>query len=107
MARVIHVVFELTMPHRGSWNGRWSGENSGHYIFKDFPPGYFQKNKDRLIGQWEYRWDDGWAACITSSEASGQEFRELKKRNTGFCGYSWMVRSILLDGTIDKKYCDA
>lgn len=25
MNRNLHVSFELTMPNRSSWNGRWSG----------------------------------------------------------------------------------
>lgn len=101
MAARVHVVFELTMPNRGSWNGKWTGDGKGHYIFKDFAPGEFKKKyKETVIGSWSYRWDDGWTACITSRVVDGQELRRLRKNNSGFCGYDWMVRSILATGEI-------
>ena len=103
MARQIHVVFELTMPHAASWNGRWSGEGQGHYIFKDFSPGKFAKIENQIIGSWHYRWDDGWCACVTSREIEGQELRKLRRQNRGFCGYDWMVEDILLHGEIKQR----
>lgn len=104
MARNVHVVFELTMPNSGSWNGAWSGEGRGHYYFKDFPPVSFEKKyKEKVIGSWYYSWDDGWTACITSRVIDGQELRRLRKNNCGFCGYEWMVRSILATGEIKYK----
>ena len=44
------VVFELTMPGVGSWNGRWSGEGRYYAILK--------KDKEvpaRVVGQ-EFRY---------------------------------------------------
>lgn len=28
------LCFELSMPYAASWNGKWSGADQGHYIFK-------------------------------------------------------------------------
>ena len=28
------IIFELTFPNRGSWNGKWSGEKDRHIIVK-------------------------------------------------------------------------
>lgn len=41
---MFYVSYELTMPNRASWNGRWSGENEKYFIVKRF--GYnFEKLK--------------------------------------------------------------
>lgn len=94
------IVFELTMPHRGSWNGRWSGENSSHIIVKRN-----KKELNHLIDRsFRFRWDDGWEAEITVSKmnADSKEFKDLVRRNTGFRGYDWMVDSIIKNGEIVK-----
>lgn len=101
MSKNIRVIFELTMPHAASWNNKWSGSESGHYIFKEYPPVAFEKKwKDKVIGEWYYRWDDGWEAKIKSRVISVEESRKLKRANSGFCGYNWMVDSILAAGRI-------
>lgn len=94
------IVFELTMPNRGSWNNRWSLENEVH--IKTMPNNMVPKE---LVGNdfW-YNWEDGWAACIKvrKYDSRDKEYKSLKKRNTGFCGYDWMVSSILKHGEIRK-----
>ncbi len=96
------LCFELTMPNRGSWNSRWSGEDDVHVITKT----------DRQIGKkkiaeldgkhFHYRWDDGWTAMISCRAIDAAEARRLRKRNRGFCGYDWMVGSILTYGEIRR-----
>lgn len=92
------VVFSLSMPHCGSWNGHWSGENRKHLIF--------QRMSDKLAAafdgmSWDYRWDDGWCAVVDARIVSREERRKLSKQNAGFCGYEWMVESILAFGRIE------
>ena len=85
------IVFELTMPNRGSWNGRWSGESTRHIRVKydnSVPKEVW--NKDFF-----YRWDDGWTACISVIKMSAKEARKLEKDSSGFCGYDWMINSII------------
>lgn len=92
------IVFSLSMPHCGSWNGRWSGAEQKHLIFKRLSDKYAAT----LDGQsWDYRWDDGWGAVIDARIVSGEESRKLRKQNAGFCGYDWMVQSILAVGRIE------
>lgn len=90
------LCFELTMPSRASWNGRWSGENSKHIIIKKF----LKKDQDAVnkileTKDYFYRWDDGWCACVTATAIDGKQANRLRKMNAGFCGYDWMVQSIL------------
>lgn len=95
------VVFELTMPNRGSWNGRWSQENSRHLIFK--------RNSDvpeKVIGKsFIYNWDDGWTACVKITKEPCSVVNHLRKINKGFCGYDWMVHSIIQCGEIIPPSC--
>lgn len=99
------LCFELSMPNRGSWNGRWSGENDVHIITKT----------DRDIGNkrileldgksFYYRWEDGWSACVSARIIDRGEATRLRKRNRGFCGYDWMVRSIIANDEIKYHKC--
>ena len=96
------IVFELTFPHRGSWNGKWSGEKDTHIIVKKDS----QVLKDRIGKSYYYDFGDGWVANISVRKMNGndKEYRQLKKRNAGFCGYNWMVDSIIVyDEIVYKK----
>ena len=87
------IVFELTMPNRGSWNGKWSGENSRHIRAKSEKS---IPNIDKIINKdFYYTWDDGWTACISTIKMSAKEARKLEKESSGFCGYDWMIDSII------------
>lgn len=91
------IVFELTMPHCGSWNGRWSQEHKLHVRTKDereVPKEYWDKD-------FYYRWDDGWTACVSVKRMPAKEARKLERNSDGFCGYDWMIRSICKNGVID------
>jgi len=94
------LVFELTMANCPSWNGRWSGEDRGHYLFKNFMGAKGGMRAAKLIadGPYRYQWDDGWAALISVREVDADEARRLRSRNAGFCGYDWMVETIVLYG---------
>ena len=53
-----------------------------------------------------YRWDDGWTACVSCRIVDAKEAAKLRKKNRGFCGYDWMVRSIIENDCIEyhKNY---
>ena len=96
------IIFELTFPNRGSWNGRWSGEKDRHIIVKKDS----QVPKDRIGKTYSYDFGDGWVASIAVRKMNGNdsEYRKLKKKNAGFCGYDWMVYSIIAaDEVVYKK----
>ena len=91
------IVFELTMPNRGSWNGKWSQEHKQHFIFdRDINV----PNKEVIGKDFSYNWDDGWTACVHVSRVNSKEVNKLRKINSGFCGYDWMVNSIKKHGKI-------
>ena len=97
------LSFELSMPNRGSWDGRWSGEEKMFAVVKNL--GRTKKAEERgrrLVdaGSFYYSWSDGWGARISVREVSPQQARKIRKQSAGFCGYNWMVDSILLHGEI-------
>jgi hypothetical protein len=91
------IVFELTMPHKGSWNGKWSEEGTCFARTRSeriVPKEYWNEN-------FYYRWDDGWSACVSVEKVDCKEGNELRKKSKGFCGYNWMVDSIIKKGVIE------
>lgn len=96
------LVFTLSMPGRASWNSRWSGEERSYCIVKSFAS---KKAKDKAAkilerGYYSYGWSDGWRAGINVKQADSAGARKARKNSQGFCGYSWMVTSILEHGAI-------
>jgi hypothetical protein len=95
------IAFELTMPSAGSWNGKWTGEKDLHVKCKTL-----EKTKaEKILGNssekhFSYRWDDGWCANIRVRKVFAAEKKSLEKRSTGFCGYDWMINSIIEHGDI-------
>jgi len=94
------ICYELTMPNVGSWNGKWSLQEEKHLIFKSVGIAYFRNNEKKLIGSWYYNFGDGWGANVEGKVITSVEKAKLKKLNKGFCGYNWMVDSIMLVGEI-------
>ena len=90
------IVFELTMPHVGSWNGKRTGADR-RYIRTRYertvPKEYWDKD-------FHYSWDDGWGACVTVKRISAAEARKLERVSSGFAGYDWMIDSIIKRGYI-------
>lgn len=102
------VSFQLTMPNVGSWNGRWSGADSKYYIIKRISDRYLNSKewfKDFLKNgkdSWHYSWNDGWGANVRAEIIDSTESRKRKKLSAGFCGYDWMVDSIMWYGKIQS-----
>ena len=95
------IVFELTMPGKGSWNGKWSQEGTCFARIRkerDVPKEYW--NKDFYYG-----WDDGWTACVSVTQMPAAQARKIERKSKGFCGYDWMIKSIIECGEIltDKE----
>lgn len=92
------LLFLLTMPSRGSWNGGWSG--AGNYYAIVRKTGNSKAGRERAAkvlahGSYYYRWSDGWGANISVMEVTPQSARISSKKSKGFCGYDWMVDSIM------------
>lgn len=80
------VIFELSMPANNSWNGKWSGEGNTYTIAKSLSDRQFEELKERYT----YSFGDGWIAAVRVREAAPRE-----KPSNLFCGYEWMIDSIL------------
>lgn len=55
-----------------------------------------EKEWQKYAGRsWYYNFGDGWGANISASVNDAYTTRSLKRKNGGFCGYNWMVDSII------------
>lgn len=95
----ITKAFILTMPNKGSWNGKWSQEGELFAVVKNVPS---CKPKD---GTYHYSWGDGWGANVEVKTVTKKEAKEIEKKSKGFCGYEWMIDSLIAHGEIlsDKE----
>lgn len=91
------IAFILTMSNRGAWNGRLTGENNLYAIVKSDR----SVPKDVIGKSFWYGWDDGWTACVSVEKVDRIEANKLRKQSRGFCGYDWMVDSIIKNGVIE------
>ena len=86
------LLFKLTMPNVGSWNGIWTAASNFYGKTKKLSP----KLENEMDGKsWFYRWDDGWTACVSCEKMPAREANKAMKKSKGFCGYEWMIASIL------------
>ena len=90
------IVFTLKMPHRSSWNGRWSGESK---IYARVRPNNTVP-KDVVGQDFYYNWDDGWCACVSVTKVDSKEAAKNKKKSAGFCDYDLMIENIIKNGKI-------
>lgn len=93
------IVFELSMPHAGSWNGKWTGEGECYVRTWDER----KVPKELWNNDFYYHWDDGWEACVSVRRMKASEARKLERKSKGFCGYDWMIRSLIRDGYIHTE----
>ena len=96
------ISFTLGMPNRGSWNGKWSGEDRMYVVVRKFSGKKGSELADKLLASpyYYYGWSDGWVASVTLKEVDGKESAKLKRKSNGFCGYEWMIDSICQHGCI-------
>lgn len=97
------LAFELDMPCAPSWNGRWSGEGRPHVKIVNRGRSQQTASKDAELlatGSYTYRWSDGWTARVTVRQVDAKEAAQLRRKSAGFCGYDWMVASLLVRHTI-------
>lgn len=90
------IVFTLTMPEKGSWNGKWTEE--GKLFCRCLPERTVPKE---LIGNsYDYRWEDGWRASVAVDKVPCREAEKMERKSAGFCGYDWMIKSLIKNGRI-------
>jgi hypothetical protein len=103
------ISFELTMPNRGSWNGQWSGQEKKYFVIRSMSKRFVTNNEflklilEKGHDNFYYRWSDGWGANVSVEIIDGNEAKKRRKISSGFCGYDWMISSIVKYGTIQTE----
>lgn len=96
----MHFAFTLSMPGVNSWNGRWSGENRVHARVKSFSARSWKEKLVKLVGYHTYSFGDGWMAGVDVTVVDADTKKKLQKASAGFCGYDWMIDSLIHHGEI-------
>ena len=89
-----YIVFKLSMPSVGTWNNKWSGAGNFYAYKIKLKDNVFSKID--LQSSYNYNFGDGWTANISVQifdKSKGANFE--MKGSKGFCGYEWMIDSIL------------
>ncbi len=89
------IEFELAMPGRSSWNGRWSGDDRQYLLYRTLTAKRCAEiGISAGEGSWTCSFGDGWTARVTGRRV------KKRRRSDGFAGYGWMVSIILDHGSI-------
>jgi len=103
-----YLAFKLSMPSRGSWNGKWSGENDLFCRVVRVSEVTWEKRKDfyeELPEKYlSYNFGDGWVAQVDVEIVDKKTAKTYKKKSKGFYCYDWMIKSILEEGKIVVEY---
>lgn len=91
------VVFELSMPKRASWDGKWSGDGKPLYVIRNIQPSLANQIVDRY---YKYDFGDGWMAEVYVTRIAGKHAEHIRRITEGFHGYEWMIESIIKYGNI-------
>lgn len=94
------LSFELSMPGNNSWNGKWTGDDKLYAVVHKFREMPEVDGKQLAGGRFSYSFGDGWVAAITVREVTSSAAAKIRKDSLGFCGYEWMIVSILKYGKI-------
>lgn len=95
-----YLKFTLSMPNRNTWNGKWSGDGNEYYVIKSFRKKSLMVEKILENSSYSYNFGDGWRASISVEKIDSLLANKLKRKKHGFCGYEWMVESIIKNGEI-------
>ena len=81
------IAFELSMPHVGSWNGRWTGEDRLYARVVNFTNRYgtSKASKDKANSilekeNYHYNFGDGWGANIEVKVVSASQATKIRKK---------------------------
>ena len=89
-----YIVFKLSMPSNNSWNNKWSGEGDVYAYKVKLKNSDFHKLD--INSSYSYNFGDGWVVRISVQVFDKAKDANLKMKNSkGFCGYEWMIDSIL------------
>ena len=86
------------MPGNNAWDGKWSGDGKLFAIVRTLRNQTAEKVLTTPV--YGYAFGDGWFASVNVAAVDGTEAARIKKQSQGFCGYDWMVDSIVQHGRI-------
>lgn len=94
------IAFVLSMPNVGSWNGKWSGSEKLYAIVKNIRS---KKLAEKIIAEesFYHNFGDGWGASVSVKQVDTKTAAKIRRKTQGFCGYDWMVTSII--GNLEIK----
>lgn len=99
-----YVAYILTMPNKGSWDGKWSGEKDLHVRVRKINEAAWAKKvtkEPEIVGKtFTHDFGDGWTAQIEVKEVTLDQAKKLKSRSVGFSSYDWMIASLIKYGDI-------
>jgi len=102
----MNLCFKLSMPSSNTWNNRWSGQGKLYVKVINFRGAKREKLAKAILRKqyFSYNFGDGWRAGIDvyhiDETYPQNEPARLRRKSAGFCGYDWMVESIITDLTI-------
>lgn len=96
------ILFTLSMPNVGSWDGKWTGADNIYARTRSFRS---LEEEARILapGSYFYNFGDGWCARVSVSSISAKEATKVRRNSRGFCGHDWMIDSIVQHGDIRVK----
>ncbi len=95
------LVFTLSMPNVGSWNGEWTGSENLYVKTRRAPPATIARIlKEKSETDFSYNFGDGWWASVRVKSTSAAEANKIMRHSAGFCGYDWMIDEIMQYGRI-------
>jgi hypothetical protein len=92
------ILFTLSMPGNNSWDRKWSGAGRNYVRVRKVTEARAASLLDaKGDGYWSYIFGDGWCAGVS---ACTMRPGERAPKSDGFCGYDWMIDSVLRDGAV-------
>ena len=93
------ILFKLSMPNVGSWNGQWSGGGRSYNLVRRVPDKRIAELE--IPNSWYHNFGDGWGASVS---ARVMECGERRPKSAGFAGYDWMLDRILQWGDTECRH---
>lgn len=106
------LIFTLSIPNVGSWDGKWISSDKCFAIKKKVSDDLAKKimngstksnNEVTPSVSFSYNFGDGWRASVKVIQTNAREADKIMRKSQGFAGYDWMVDSILLNQEIVSK----
>ena len=97
------LCFTLTMPSNAAWNGKWTGDDKLYARTMNMGKGNEAKVKCAPIlrqKSYSYFFGDGWVANVEVRVIDAATKAKVERDTRGFCGYEWMIDSIMKHGEI-------